>query len=239
MNEKEYRKEHGIPINSLTVLKELLPRVNGGDIYAAEGYIKLVASMTYPPTNFDVRLDRPVLIDLMRQRIIPKSWEIMCKEYCDSQKRDDIENALHTDDWVGMDYDDFPIDEEVEDIPSDWETFEIWLPEQFKTLSMKKDDPLKDPGTVRIKCSICEYEGWMLGDREMCPECLDTVGIEYIDHPGDAYETKLENWKSSTKELVESFAVGHQFIGFILACIDDVEKEDLAKKEIWKNYKES
>jgi hypothetical protein len=249
------KEKYGLPLSIVTWFHKIVPEIESGDLNSAAEYIMLVKSIVANATNFDVRLDREVVKDIMKQRILPKHWHIMCQEYGED------------DDWVGLDYDDFAMEESIEDIPSDWQTFELWLPLDLEPALRKQCPALlrqtQEPGVgvVEIECSQCGYKGAMVDDREMCPQCLDTVGVGYIDEelgqqdleqdpgitlipkeaPKDAlimtvhlnpeYQFKLEQWKILTNELVDSAAIGHQFWGFIQACIDEVNTNEKEEKD--------
>ena len=214
----EYKRDHGIGLSNITRLRELLPAVNREEVPAMIEYANIIVSEVENVTHFDIRLDRPVVIDLMRQQLLPDNgWSIMCAEYgLDNREKDD-------EDWVGMEYEDFEGD--VDDIPSDWETFEMWMPiNRNWELPREVGTP---PRAIKIYCPGCGHIGWMVDNTDMCPGCLDTVhDLQEITPFKDPYQQKIDDWKELTEELVDSFAVGHQFIGWILATIDTVQKKE-------------
>jgi len=104
---------------TLKILKHILdtaPELSSRRIKAGEDFISLIKSKV-KPTNFDVRITREMAISLLRGELVPRGWDIMCKEY-DSN---DTEGN-----WTGMCKED--VEGKLVDIPSDWKTFEIWTP---------------------------------------------------------------------------------------------------------------
>jgi hypothetical protein len=94
---------------------------------AKKDYIKIVKAKA-KPTNFDIRITREMAIDLLNNDLLPKGWEIMCKEYGQDNSDDNDWSAVYKEEIEG----------DPEDIPSDWKTFEIWAGSGNPTKSQAK-----------------------------------------------------------------------------------------------------